>query len=226
MTYQTAHAYNSVLDYGKDQLNSVAYETGNEEIASGAEDTGGKITDAELMKGLNPESAGKKFLYAEERYNINVLMAGNTGLTKQVKNQDTDTYSYEATVGQNGTYCYQLRLANDSVTNSKDIIFYDSVESFYRSADQTEEVRRSDWKGTLTGIDVSALKKAGILPVVYLSKQNGLNVAAHHDFGEQLNGEPIWIEYNKFVQQYGLEAAMQWQLMPAERQISRILFWE
>ena len=207
MTYQTAHAYNSVLDYGKDQLNSVAYETGNEEIASGAEDTGGKITDAELMKGLNPESAGKKFLYAEERYNINVLMAGNTGLTKQVKNQDTDTYSYEATVGQNGTYCYQLRLANDSVTNSKDIIFYDSVESFYRSADQTEEVRRSDWKGTLTGIDVSALKKAGILPVVYLSKQNGLNVAAHHDLGEQLNGEPIWIEYNKFVQQYGLEAA-------------------
>ena len=207
VTCQTAHAYNSIVDYGKRYLLSMAYETGNGEIASGAADTGGMITDRELMRGLNPESVGQTFIYAEKWQNLNVLLAGSTGLTKKVKSVAEDGYSYESTVHQNETYSYQIRLANDSNTNSKNVIFYDSLENYYRGAEQTEEVFPSDWKGTLTGIDVSALKKAGVQPKVYLSKIDKLNVAAHHDLEEQIQGEPVWIAYEQFEQQYGLENA-------------------
>lgn len=207
VTCQTAHAYNSIVDYGKRYLLSMAYETGNGEIASGAADTGGMITDRELMGGLNPESVGQTFIYAEKWQNLNVLLAGSTGLTKKVKSVTEDSYSYESTVHQNETYSYQIRLANDSNTNSKNVIFYDSLENYYRGAEQTEEVIPSDWKGTLTGIDVSALKKAGVQPKVYLSKIDKLNVAAHHDLEEQIQGESVWIAYEQFEQQYGLEEA-------------------
>lgn len=207
VTCQTAHAYNSIVDYGKRYLLSMAYETGNGEIASGAADTGGMITDRELMRGLNPKSVGQTFIYAEKWQNLNVLLAGSTGLTKKVKSVAEDGYSYESTVHQNETYSYQIRLANDSNTNSKNVIFYDSLENYYRGAEQTEEVFPSDWKGTLTGIDVSALKKAGVQPKVYLSKIDKLNVAAHHDLEEQIQGESVWIAYEQFEQQYGLEEA-------------------
>ena len=83
----------------------MAYETGNGEIASGAADTGGTITDRELMRGLNPESVGQTFIYAEKWQNLNVLLAGSTGLTKKVKSVAEDGYSYESTVHQNETCC-------------------------------------------------------------------------------------------------------------------------
>lgn len=207
LTYQTIHAYDAVKDHGKSLLNSAAYETGNDKIADGYADNGGKLTEKELMAGLDKSSEGKRFLYAEARHYISILMAGNNGLRKQVKSEKDSEYSQESSVSQDGNYSYRIRVENDKITRCKSMIFFDSLESFYQKPDETSETLLSDWKGTLTGIDLSALREQGIEPVVYLSKTGGMNLYSHHDLQEEKDGEPVWTEYSKFVQKYGLEQA-------------------
>lgn len=208
VSYQTSHDYDAIQDHGKNLLNSAAYETGNAKIASGSPDDGGSITEKNLMAGLDAGSSGNKFLYAEARHDIHVLMAGNNGLKKQVKNEKEDEYRNESYVNQGGNYSYRIRVANNKVTRCKNLIFYDSLESYYNSPNQTEEVKKSDWKGTLTGIDVSTLRENGIQPVVYLSTVDRMNLNQHHDLTEkQEDGTPVWIEYNEFLKKHELENA-------------------
>ena len=208
VSYQTSHDYDAIQDHGKNLLNSAAYETGNAKIASGSLDDGGSITEKNLMAGLDAASNGNKFLYAEARHYMNVLMAGNNGLKKQVKNEKEDEYRNESYVNQGGNYSYRIRVANNKVTRCKNLIFYDSLESYYNSSEQTTEVKVSDWKGTLTGIDVSTLRENGIQPVVYLSTVDRMNLNQHHDLTEkQEDGTPVWIEYNEFLKTYKLEDA-------------------
>lgn len=208
ISYQTSHDYDAIQDHGKNLLNSVAYETGNAKIASGSSDDGGSITEKNLMAGLDTASSGNKFLYAEARHYMNVLMAGNNGLKKQVKNEKEDEYRNESYVNQGGNYSYRIRVANNKVTRCKNLIFYDSLESYYNSSGQTTEVKESDWKGTLTGIDVSTLRENGIQPVVYLSTVDRMNINNHHDLTEkQEDGTPVWIEYNEFIKKYELKEA-------------------
>lgn len=208
VSYQTSHDYDAIQDHGKNLLNSAAYETGNAKIASGSPDDGGSITEKNLMAGLNAASSGNKFLYAEARHDIHVLMAGNNGLKKQVKNEKEDEYRNESYVSQGGNYSYRIHVANNKVTRCKNLIFYDSLESYYNSSDQTEEVKKSDWKGTLTGIDVSTIRENGIQPVVYLSTVDRMNLNQHHDLTEkQEDGTPVWIEYNEFLKKHELENA-------------------
>lgn len=208
VSYQTSHDYDAIQDHGKNLLNSAAYETGNAKIASGSPDDGGSITEKNLMAGLDAGSSGNKFLYAEARHHINILMAGNNGLKKQVKNEKEDEYRSESYVNQGGNYSYRIRVANNKVTRCKNLIFYDSLESYYNSSDQTEEVKKSDWKGTLTGIDVSTLRENGIQPVVYLSTVDRMNLNQHHDLTEkQADGTLVWIEYNEFLKTHKLEDA-------------------
>lgn len=207
VSYQTSHDYDAIQDHGKNLLNSAAYETGNAKIASGSPDDGGSITEKNLMAGLDAASSGNKFLYAEARHYMNVLMAGNNGLKKQVKNEKEDEYRNESYVNQGGNYSYKIRVANNKVTRCKNLIFYDSLESYYNSSEQTTEVKVSDWKGTLTGIDVSTLRENGIQPVVYLSTVDQMNLNQHHDLTEkQADGTPVWIEYNEFLKTHKLEA--------------------
>lgn len=208
VSYQTSHDYDAIQDHGKNLLNSAAYETGNAKIASGSSDDGGSITEKNLMAGLDAASSGNKFLYAEARHYMNVLMAGNNGLKKQVKNEKEDEYRNESYVNQGGNYSYRIRVANNKVTRCKNLIFYDSLESYYNLSEQTTEVKVSDWKGTLTGIDVSTLRENGIQPVIYLSTVDRMNLNQHHDLTEkQADGTPVWIEYNEFLKTHKLEVA-------------------
>lgn len=208
VSYQTSHDYDAIQDHGKNLLNSAAYETGNAKIASGSPDDGGSITEKNLMAELDAASSGNKFLYAEARHYMNVLMAGNNGLKKQVKNEKEDEYRNESYVNQGGNYSYRIRVANNKVTRCKNLIFYDSLESYYNSPEQTTEVKVSDWKGTFTGIDVSTLRENEIQPVVYLSTVDQMNLNQHHDLTEkQEDGTPVWIEYNEFLKTYKLEEA-------------------
>ena len=208
VSYQTSHDYDAIQDHGKNLLNSAAYETGNAKIARGSSDDGGSITEKNLMAGLDAASNGNKFLYAEARHYMNVLMAGNNGLKKQVKNEKEDEYRNESYVNQGGNYSYRIRVANNKVTRCKNLIFYDSLESYYNSSEQMTEVKVSDWKGTLTGIDVSTLRENGIQPVIYLSTVDRMNLNPHHDLTEkQADGTPVWIEYNEFLKTHKLEDA-------------------
>ena len=155
VSYQTTHDYDAIQDYGRSLLNSAAYETGNDKIADGYEDDGGSVTEKDLMTGLDTNSTGKKFLYTEARHYINILLAGNNGLRKQVKSEKDNEYSSESCVNNGGNYSYRIRVANNKVTRCKNLIFYDSLENYFKSSEETEPTISSDWEGTLKGIDFS-----------------------------------------------------------------------
>ena len=207
MTYKTSHTYDSINDYGKNVLNSVAYESGNEKIGEGLPDNGGEITDKSYMTDLDEATDANKFKYAEARYNINILFAASTGLKKQIKNSTSTQYSYDTTVHLNEDYSYQVRLVNDASTKSKNVIFFDSLENFYQKAEETSPTKVSDWKGTLTGINVNNLLFKNISPAVYLSKIDSMNIQNHHDLSETVDSDAVWLPYDEFIQKYGIDKA-------------------
>ena len=169
LSYTTLYSYDSIKDYGKNLLNSAAYETGNDRIAEGYPDNGGEITDKDLFTDIDKDTDARKFLYTEARYNVAVTVASSTGLKKQVKSLKDKQYSYSTTVNVGEDYSYQVRLANDSTTRSKDIVFFDSLENFYQKSSETSPTIPSDWKGVLQGIDLTNMRFKGISPKVYLS---------------------------------------------------------
>lgn len=208
MQYITMHDYNSINDYGRNLLNSVVYESGNERVGGGFPDNGGNITDKKILKDIDPDTDAEKFAYAEARYEVNFPVAAVTGLKKQIKNSTEKQYSYNTTVHLNEDYSYQVRLANDAMTSSKDIIFFDSLENFFQKLDETTPTKVSDWKGTMTGVDVNNLIFKGISPDIYLSNMDTMNIHHHHDLYETAaNGENVWIPYDEFVEKYGLDKA-------------------
>ena len=206
MEYQTDHSYEAIRDFGKNILSSLAYETGNNKITYGSTDDGGFISDREILKGLDKNCTGKRFLYDESRYTINILMSASTGLSKKVKSARESVYAYNKTIYTNDGYDYSIRLANDANTESKNIIFFDSLENFYQESGEKKTLE-SDWKGTLQSVDLSNLSLKGVDAVIYLSKEKDLNPWEHHDLKEKKNGESIWIPYNDFVKKYGVEKA-------------------
>lgn len=160
------------------------------------------------MKDIDPDTNAKKFAYAEARYEVNFPVAAVTGLKKQIKNSVSRKYSYDEVIHKNEKYSYKIRLTNDSITKAKDIVFFDSLENFYQNQGQNTPTISSDWKGTLRGVDVSQMAYKGAAPVIYLSKVSGLNPQDHNDLKEKDgNGNSIWLEYEKFSKEYGLEKA-------------------
>lgn len=204
--YSTSHDYDSVNDYGRNLLNSVVYESGNNRIGDGRPDDGGNISDKNILSDINPDTDEKKFAYAEARYEVNFPVAASTGLKKQVKNSTSSTYSYNEVIHKNEEYSYKVRLTNDSTTKATDIIFFDSLENFYQHEDQTEPTKISDWKGKFQGLNLAQFVYKGAAPVVYYSKIERLNPQKHNDLREKTkDGEPVWIEASKFEKQFGLD---------------------
>lgn len=208
MQYITMHDYNSINDYGRNLLNSVVYESGNERIGGGLPDNGGNITDKKILKDIDPDTDAEKFAYAEARYEVNFPVAAVTGLKKQIKNSTSKIYSYNEVIHKDEDYSYKIRLTNDSSTKAKGIVFFDSLESFYQDAGQDKETIASDWFGKLKGVDVSQIVYKGASPIVYLSQIKNLNPNEHNDLKEKTaDGKPVWIEYSEFEKTYGLDAA-------------------
>ena len=206
--YITSHTYDSINDYGRSLLNSVAYESGNNRIGEGLPDDGGNITDKSILKDLDPDTDAPKFAYAEARYEVDFPIAASTGLKKQIKNSTSKIYSYNEVIHKGEEYSYQIRLANDASTKAKNIIFLDSLENFYQDAGQDTTTIASDWHGTLTGIDTTQLTYKGASPVIYLSKMKNMNPQKHNDLTEaDESGNPVWIESSQFISKYGIEEA-------------------
>lgn len=206
LSYDTVHSWESVQDYGRYLLNSVAYESGNAFFTEGKSNDGGEITDKTLMSELSSNSHDV-FLYAEARYGLDALLAGSTGLTKMVNGPYDSEYSYDTITNQNGSYSYQVRYANDMMSSSKDLVFFDSLESFYQKESEQAETIRSDWKGTLTNVDVTQMRNKGIDPVVYFSRIDGMNLYGHHNLAEVMDGESVWMTSEDFLSKYDLSDA-------------------
>ncbi len=129
LTYSTLHSWESIIDFGSEIHNTLAYETGNESITGGFPDSGGRITDSSLMEELDPDTDGNKFVYTEHNVLINILVAAFSGLNKSVKNDISSEFGREDVVSLNDTYQYKLRYANSYINESKNIVLYDSLES-------------------------------------------------------------------------------------------------
>ena len=109
MQYITMHDYNSINDYGRNLLNSVVYESGNERIGGGLPDNGGNITDKKILKDIDPDTDAEKFAYAEARYEVNFPVAAVTGLKKQIKNSTSKIYSYNEVIHKDEDYSYKMK---------------------------------------------------------------------------------------------------------------------
>ncbi len=204
LTYTTSHSWEAVWDYGQSVLNSVAYETGNGDIGEGHPDAGGTIEDKSLMANLTEETEDdsegtEKFLYNQASWDINILLASNTGLLKQVKSSGGAEYSYSATVSADGGYSYQARFANDAVTASEDIMLFDSLENYSPDGSPL-----SDWHGTLTGIGCSQLDKKGVPYKIYVSETENLDIDGLN-WGEDPEG------YRNY--EFETETAAEWILL-------------
>ena len=206
--YDSRHSWNSVKDYGTLALNSVAYETGNPSITHGQPDNGGSIREKTLISGLIAETAAEgytpptetadkthtagdpAFLFADTTYDIVALMAANSGLMKKVKDSTDTSYSYSTMTTINGNYSYEIRFQNTPGNKAKDMIFFDSLENYYLAQTPGASDYVSDWRGTLTGIDISELQAKGIAPKIYISTISALDLEDHHDLTEA----GVWTE--------------------------------
>ncbi len=194
--YTTVHSWEGMKDFGKDVLNPVAYETGNEEIYNGYPDDGGNLGEKNksLYVDLDKQTDANKFIYTESKYNINAITAAIAGLNKKVKNSDEASYSYYTEVEPDGKYAYQLRYENNLINKAKDLIFFDSLENFEIVNSKEETTKTSGWRGTLKSIDLSQLKSKGIDPVVYVSTIDNLDLEENND----VTDETVWTKLSMF----------------------------
>lgn len=190
LRFETRYPWNSIKDYGKAVYNPVAYETGNDSITDGTADDGGSIKDAKAMSDLSKKcgitkdkETGSKFIYAENSYDISALTSAVSGLTKKVKTEEDSKYSKETMTHIGGNYSYELRFMNSYMSDSKNIILFDSLEN-YDTDTNTNNGVNSAWHGTLQSIDTQQLEKRGAAPVVYFSTQEHLNLDDHHDISD------------------------------------------
>lgn len=200
--YNTIHSYEAIRDYGNETYNSVAYETGNAEIADGNADNAEAAyttlknrevnpktifdhysdydsskpdEDAKLNKEMNllshiltdaeKETVGNRFLFCGKDYEIPAITAAASGLSKKVKSMDDSAYKTDTAVRSSTDYQYQIRYANSYSNKAQHIVLFDSLEN--------PKDKMSDWKGTLTSIDLSALKDDSgnwkVKPEIYYS---------------------------------------------------------
>ena len=153
-----------------------------------------------LMTNLDENRDTPSFVYAGTSNTIDIISAARLSLQKDVMvNNDgrwdtglfasesvtedgETTYTYnehskeenEMVVWEGGIYSYKLRMMPDSATRAKDMIIYDSLETF-KAGDGNEKIDEmaanagATWQGTFLGIDVSQLEEKDCAPVVYYS---------------------------------------------------------
>lgn len=201
MTYTTVHLWEDVLDYGRYVLNSVAYETGNPDIANGYPDNGGNISDSTILADLDPETNNKRFLYSQATHTINALIPLSSGITKKVASADDASFRDKTIVHQNSSYVYSIRMENASHSTSKNIVIFDSLENFCNKINGETGGKECDWRGTLESFGLANLERLGINPVIYLSSTPNLNLAetySANDAGTISFNSDIWTKLEDF----------------------------
>lgn len=197
-SFSTLHSWDMIGTYGEALLNSVAYETGNADIGDGRPDDGGTGTDAALLRDLDPATDAEKFIYTQANHNIHVLHAASLGLYKKVMAEQDNDYSYDTITYPDSDYVYALHFATDSHTKASNLMLFDSLENYVVASGENAGAS-SDWHGRLTAVDVRQPQELGIVPVVYYSTREnldiaGLNIDENYDF----TASGVWTAAEKF----------------------------
>lgn len=185
--YDTIHPYESIRDYGNLVYNPVAYETGNDDIKFGVEnsdpdkpiagtstdysaDTTEYMTDehASMVTNLPSDAQGDKFIYAEREYDLAAITASSTGLSKRVRTVTTPSYTFEGMTPINADYSYRLRFQNSYMNPATDVVFFDNLEVY---DEDPSDPYVHDWQGTLKAIDVGDLNNKDVPFTVWVSTQ-------------------------------------------------------
>gem|GEM_PF-5636161 len=176
LSYATRHNFWDINDYGRTVRNSVAYQTGNEDIANGRPSDGGGSTmqDAALLSGWIPSDHNKKYLYEQAYYTINSLIPSSAGISKKTATPSTNGYAEHGVLNMSKdkdseAYSYQVRWANSTLERAKNIIILDALENYQHQRNGSSEEDLSEWHGTLAGFDFSALENKGVAVRVYLT---------------------------------------------------------
>lgn len=189
--------------------NVIAYESGNATLGNVANFAGepdnpaaGRNTvsstafesDAEkaAMTDLDKRTDKPAFVYAGTTTTLMRLSAATSELTKQVEVNNDGTFGtgvtgsaehkgtddQERTVYVGGSYRY--RLSDSAATDLKGVVLYDNLEDYVPTSDKAD-YQDTTWKGTLAGVDTSALTAKGVKPVVYYSTEPVAIASAGND---------------------------------------------
>lgn len=163
LTFKSVHAWDNMPDRTTQAENWVAYETGNLTLprANG-------LTNDQLpaqMRGLDPDvGTANRFLFAKQNQIISSLRSSSFGIRKQVRALVDDAFKTRTIVMAGKEYVYRIRMEADASAKQKSLIIFDKLE-----AGQKDTGAPSQWHGTLTGVDLSNLKKFGVKPVLMYS---------------------------------------------------------
>ena len=176
--------------------------------------------EKEWMTNLDPEKDTPSFVYAGSNTTIDIISAARLSLQKdvmvnndgiwgtgvfnsdRVTGEEGNTYQYneqskkdnEMVVWEGGLYSYKLRMMPDDETRAKDMVIYDSLETF-KASDGNEPIdemaanANATWQGDFMGVDVSQIIDKGGAPVVYYSTIRNLALSdeSNPDIGLKSN---------------------------------------
>lgn len=185
-----------------DNPNSESDQNVSTHLAFETEEEKGYMTD------LNPDRDTPSFVYAGTTTTIDIISAARLSLQKDVmvnnngrwdtgvfnSDRTDDSYWYnerskadnEMLVWEGGVYAYKLRMMPDDETRGKDLIVYDSLETF-KAGDGNEPIdemaanANATWQGKFRSVDVSQLEEKGCAPVVYYSTIANLALSDESD---------------------------------------------
>ena len=194
MTFDAKYAWTSLVDYGRELNNVIAFESGNDQLGT-VKNYSGEPDDPmagnhyaskratsgveDLMTDLDSNRNSNSFTYANCKTQLVADTSAVTGLLKRVSVNNDGYYDtglqedYPRNVYEGGRYTYSLRMQNTQESSARNIVLYDNLENYTPTADKSD-YQDTQWRGTFSNVDVSQLKTKGIDPVVYYSTKSGL----------------------------------------------------
>lgn len=198
--------------YGEVLPNIMAYGSkhaieGVKGLESETSPTSGKNTFTKLAFNNDDEKVwlseldfdgAKHFAYARKDSEIVVDTSSITSVLKEVDVNNENLWgdgldeSLAKNVYEGGRYNYSISMKNTDITKAKDIVFYDNLEKFkpFKVHDDYGDMQ---WHGTYQGVNLDALRKAGVEPVVYYSTRDNLVLDNDADRSDlDLTNAAIW----------------------------------
>ena len=212
MSFDAKYAWTSLTDYGKKINNVISFESGNDQLGtikgysgepdnptvgnySGSKDATSGVE--EPMTDLDPNRDTNSFTYANCETDLAVDTSAVTGFKGHVSVNGDGYYDngmnndYPRNVYENGRYTYRLRMQNTEATSARGIVMYDNLENYVPAADKGD-YQDTQWRGTLSRVDVSQLRQKGIEPVVYYSTKAGLVLDDTNNPDMNLSDSSTW----------------------------------
>lgn len=211
VNYSTLHSWEDIRLYGTSIRNPIAYETGNDDIAGGFSDDGGKLssTNKTYFTDLDSTTDAKRFIYDEESTSMSVVTAALAGLDKKVMSSDDEHWMRNTIVSPSSDYAYRLRYSNVKEEGMRHIVLYDRLEQYDKSS-----IEKSSWRGILTQVDVSQITNTypNAHPVVYVSLKQDLDLGQNESSLEPRSSDAkaiddsssdVWMTLTDYESKYG-----------------------